>query len=61
MRPRPHPRKVSRRLTPEQRAAAIRLLAKWRSEAESPEHEQSWQFLKHALDEDRLSNRRLFD
>jgi excisionase family DNA binding protein len=53
-------RGVPRRLTPEQRAAAIQLLAKWRSEADDPEHEESWEFLKHALDEDRLSSRRLF-
>jgi hypothetical protein len=37
------------------------LLAKWRSEADDPEHEESWQFLKRALNQDRLSSRRLFD
>jgi excisionase family DNA binding protein len=48
------------RLTPEQRARAIQLIAQWRAEADDPEHAESWEFLKSVLDEDRLSDRRLF-
>lgn len=43
-------------------AAAIRLLRAWREGDESDEQEQreTWAYLKQALDEDRLSNRKLF-
>jgi hypothetical protein len=41
--------------------AAIDLLDSWLDESEDRlEHQQSWEFLKTALDEDRLSNRPLF-
>ncbi len=41
--------------------AAIDLLDSWLGEDEdASEHEQAWEFLKTALDEDRLSNRPLF-
>jgi hypothetical protein len=42
--------------------AAIRLLREWREGDESDEEEQreTWEYLKQALDEDRLSNRKLF-
>jgi hypothetical protein len=41
--------------------AAISLLDSWVSETEdSSEHQQAWDFLKTALDEDRLSDRSLF-
>jgi hypothetical protein len=41
--------------------AAIDLLDSWLDDTEDPsEHQQAWEFLKTALDEDRLSNRPLF-
>jgi hypothetical protein len=41
--------------------AAIDLLDSWLDESEdAAEHQQSWEFLKTALDEDRLSDRPLF-
>jgi hypothetical protein len=41
--------------------AAIDLLDSWLGEAEdASEHQQAWDFLKTALDEDRLSDRPLF-
>jgi hypothetical protein len=41
--------------------AAINLLDSWMSDDEdASEHQQSWDFLKTALDEDRLSDRPLF-
>ena len=44
------------------REAAIRLLRSWREEGEHDEQEQreTWAYLKKALDENRLSNRKLF-
>ncbi len=40
-------------------ADAISLLETW-SEGDEQEQKETWQFLKRALDEDRLSNRKLF-
>lgn len=41
--------------------AAIRLLRSWRSEgADAAEQKAAWNYLKTALDEDRLSDRPLF-
>jgi hypothetical protein len=41
--------------------AAIELLNSWLDDTEdTSEHEQAWEFLKNALDEDRLSDRPLF-
>lgn len=42
--------------------AAIRLLRSWREVGEHDEQEQqeTWTYLKKALDENRLSNRKLF-
>lgn len=42
--------------------AAIALLESWRdcSEEEAQEQRETWEFLKKALDEDRLSYRKLF-
>lgn len=41
--------------------AAIELLDSWLDDTEdASEHQQTWDFLKTALDEDRLSNRPLF-
>jgi hypothetical protein len=41
--------------------AAIDLLDSWLGESEDAnEHQQAWNFLKKALDEDRLSDRPLF-
>ena len=38
---------------------ALDLLSSWLSEDEA-EHTQTWEFLRRALDEDRLSDRKLF-
>jgi hypothetical protein len=40
--------------------AAIELLRSWREEGDEEEQRETWEFLKQALDEDRLSNRPLF-
>jgi hypothetical protein len=41
--------------------AAINLLDSWLDDTEdASEHQQAWEFLKTALDEDRLSDRPLF-
>jgi len=40
--------------------AAIALLDSWLEEEEASEHQQAWDFLKTAFDEDRLSDRPLF-
>jgi hypothetical protein len=41
--------------------AAINLLDSWLDDSEdASEHQQAWEFLKTALDEDRLSDRPLF-
>jgi hypothetical protein len=37
-----------------------RLLQSWEDEGDSQEHLETWEFLKQALDEDRISNRSLF-
>jgi intergrase/recombinase len=43
----------------DKRDKAIRLLRSWRGEDDT-EHEETWEYLRRALDEDRLSNRKLF-
>ena len=47
---------------PAKNQAAIELLRSWREDDEYDEEEQkaTWEFLKQALDEDRLSDRKLF-
>lgn len=46
--------------TPEQRREALtELLRRWREEDEE-EQRETWEYLKKALDEDRLSYRKLF-
>jgi hypothetical protein len=49
-------------LTDEQREAAIALLRSWReaSDEEAREQQETWEYLKKALDEDRMSYRKLF-
>jgi septation ring formation regulator EzrA len=37
-----------------------RLLKSWEDEGDAQEHLETWEFLKQALDEDRISNRPLF-
>lgn len=45
----------------QQNQAAVDLLDSWLGDDEDEaEHQQAWDFLKTALDEDRLSNRPLF-
>ena len=47
--------------TPEQRREAlIELLRRWREEGDEEEQRETWEYLKKALDEDRLSDRKLF-
>lgn len=50
--------------TPEEeevRSQAISdLFRSWEAEDDEPDHQETWEFLKTALDEDRLSNRPLF-
>lgn len=38
----------------------IQLLQSWREEDSQEEQQETWTYLKHVLDEDRLSNRRFF-
>jgi len=40
--------------------AAIDLMDSWLNEDDPAEHQETWDFLKKALDEDRLSSRPLF-
>jgi hypothetical protein len=53
-----------RLLTREERIArnqaAIALLRSWREDGDAEEQRETWAFLKQALDEDRLSNRKFF-
>jgi len=46
----------------EKNEAAIRLLRRWRETDASDEQEQreTWEYLRRVLDEDRLSDRKLF-
>ena len=48
--------------TPEQRREAmLELLKRWREEDDAEEEQsETWEYLKKALDEDRLSYRKLF-
>jgi hypothetical protein len=45
---------------PKVNQAAIDLLRSWREEGDEQEQRETWEFLKTALDEDRLSDRPLF-
>jgi hypothetical protein len=51
-------------LTPEQRVqqrqAVSELLESWQNEDDAQDHEETWEFLQTALDQDRLSDRPLF-
>jgi hypothetical protein len=49
-----------RRLQIERNQAAIRLLRSWREEGDEQEQKETWEFIRRALDEDRLSDRKLF-
>jgi hypothetical protein len=44
---------------PPENIAAIQLLQSWRNE-DSQEQRETWEFLKQAIDEDRLSDRKFF-
>lgn len=46
-------------LNVEQQKAAIELLRSWR-EGDQQEQQETWDYLKRVLDEDRLSDRKLF-
>ena len=46
---------------PQQRnAELLRLLRSWRENGDQDEQRETWEYLKQALDEDRLSDRKLF-
>ena len=47
-------------ILPQHPNGLIRLLRSWREEENGEEQRETWEYLKHALDEDRLSYRRLF-
>ncbi len=53
---------VSHLVVPGNRDAAIRLLQSWREgdKEDRREQQETWEFLKRALDEDRPSHRKLF-
>ena len=51
---------VERKLQVERNQAAIRLLRSWREEGDEQEQKETWEFIRRALDEDRLSDRKLF-
>ena len=52
---------VANAITREQkREALIELLRRWREEGDEEEQKETWEYLKKALDEDRLSYRKLF-
>ncbi len=38
----------------------LRLLQSWRQDEDEEEQRETWEFLKQALEQDRLSDRRLF-
>lgn len=40
--------------------AALDLLRSWREEGDEQEQKETWEFLRQALDDDRLSDRPLF-
>ena len=44
----------------EKNQAAIRLLKSWRDTDDEQEQQETWEFLRQALDENRLSDRPLF-
>ncbi len=54
--------RVSHLVVPGNPDDAIRLLQSWREggEADGREQQETWEFLKRALDEDRPSHRKLF-
>ena len=58
----PEAEEEQRRLQREKNQAAIDLIRSWREVDEDGRREQreTWEFLKKALDEDRLSYRKLF-
>jgi excisionase family DNA binding protein len=60
---RPEPKPLKWEPDPEQarkNQAAIELLDSWLVEGDEEEQRETWEYLKKALDEDRLSNRKLF-
>jgi hypothetical protein len=44
----------------ERNQALRELLRSWREEGDEQEQKEAWEFIRHALDEDRLSDRKLF-
>lgn len=47
-------------LTRRKNQALAELLRSWREEGDEEEQKEEWEFLRRALDEDRLSDRKLF-
>jgi hypothetical protein len=52
--------KAMRQIEANQPPSLDRLLQSWEDEGDSQEHLETWEFLKQALDADRISNRPLF-
>jgi hypothetical protein len=52
--------KAMRQIEANQPPSLDRLLRSWEDEGDSQEHLETWEFLKQALDADRISNRPLF-
>jgi hypothetical protein len=52
--------KAMQQIEANQPPALDRLLQSWEEEGDSQEHLETWEFLKQALDADRISNRPLF-
>ncbi|PSB52171.1 hypothetical protein [Chamaesiphon polymorphus] len=52
--------KAMRQIEANQPQSLERLLKSWEDEGDTQEHLETWEFLKQALDEDRISNRPLF-
>ena len=52
--------KAMRQIEENQPQSLEQLLQSWEDEGDAQEHLETWEFLKQALDEDRISNRPLF-
>jgi excisionase family DNA binding protein len=50
----------ARRIQREKNEPLIQLLRSWRTEGDPEEQRETWEYLKKALDEDRMSSRKLF-
>ncbi len=44
----------------ERNEAIVKLFHEWREDGDKDEQQETWEFLRHSLDEDRLSDRKFF-